>query len=103
MNGYPVASFEDVAVTLDVQMMSDKAIIEAGGSRGDMMLKSFGTFPIRISNQNECVRSDQLLYNGRWYECITSRLSQNTILKHWTSTFKLLPAEAEENYGTERS
>lgn len=55
------------------------------------MLKTFGDFPVRTSKQEECVRSDQLLYDGRWFECMSSRLSRNTILKHWTSTFKLIP------------
>ena len=61
------------------------------GSRDEEMLKTFGDFPVRTSKQEECVRSDQLLYDGRWFECMSSRLSRNTILKHWTSTFKLIP------------
>lgn len=92
VNGYPVAGYEDMAVFLDVQTMSDDEVIEAGGSRDKMMLKSFGDFPIRCSNQEEGVRSDQLLYDGRWFECISSRLSKNTIIKHWLSTFELIPA-----------
>ena len=83
IDGYPTAGYEDIQVVLEV--------IEAGGSRDEQMLKTFGNFSIRTSKQEECVRSDQLLYDGRWFECMSSRLSQNTILKHWTSTFKLIP------------
>lgn len=92
VNGYPVAGHEDISVVLDVQTMSDDEVIEAGGSRDRMMLKTFGDFPIRCSKQEEGVRSDQLLYEGRWFECMSSRLSENTFIKHWTSTFELIPA-----------
>lgn len=91
VNGYPTAGYEDMTVSLDVQTLSDDEVIEAGGSRDKMMLKSFGDFPIRTSKQEEGVRSDQLLYEGRWFECMSSRLSRNTIIKHWTSTFELIP------------
>ena len=74
-----------------LDLISDDEVIEAGGSRDEEMLKTFGDFPVRTSKQEDCVRSDQLLYDGRWFECMSSRLSRNTILKHWTSTFKLIP------------
>ena len=91
IDGYPTAGYEDIQVILDVQTLSDDEVIEAGGSRDEEMLKTFGDFPVRTSKQEDCVRSDQLLYDGRWFECMSSRLSRNTILKHWTSTFKLIP------------
>lgn len=92
VNGYSTAGYEDITVLLDVQTMSDDEVVEAGGSRDKMMLKAFGDFPIHCSKQEEGVRSDQLLYEGRWFECISSRLSKNTIIRHWTSTFELVPA-----------
>lgn len=92
VRGYPCAGYKDLTVYLDVQVMSDDAVMEAGGSRDKMMLKTFGDFPIRCSKQEEGVRSDQLLYEGRWFECVSSRLSKNTILRHWTSTFELIPS-----------
>lgn len=91
VDGYPTAGYEDMTVILDVQTLSDDEVIEAGGSRDKEMLKTFGDFPIRTSKQEEGIRSDQLLYEGRWFECMSSRLSKNTILKHWTSTFELIP------------
>lgn len=91
VNGYPTAGYQDITVSLDVQTMSDDEVIESGGSRDKMMLKTFGNFPVRTSNQEDGIRSDQLLYEGRWFECMSSRQSKNTILKHWTSTFELIP------------
>lgn len=91
VNGYPTAGYEDISVFIDVQTLSDDEVIEAGGSRDKEMLKTFGDFPIRTSKQEDGVRADQLLYEGRWFECMSSRLSRNTILKHWTSTFELIP------------
>ena len=96
VNGYPTAGYKDSTVSLDVQEMSDQEVIEVGGSRDKMMLKAFGDFPIRTSKQEEGVRADQLLYEGRWFECMSSRLSKNTILIHWTSTFELIPANTNQ-------
>ena len=97
VNGYSTAGYEDITVFLDVQTMSDDEVVEAGGSRDKMMLKTFGDFPIHCSKQEEGVRSDQLLYEGRWFECISSKLSKNTIIRHWTSTFELVPASTNSN------
>ena len=101
VNGYPTAGYEDITVFLDVQTMSDNEVVNAGGSRDKMMLKTFGDFPIRCAKQEEGVRSDQLLYDGRWFECVSSRLSKNTIIRHWTSTFELVPTSTnpEETEG----
>ncbi len=96
VNGYPTAGYKDITVSLDVQEMSDQEVIEAGGSRDKMMLKAFGDFPVRTSKQEDGIRSDQLLYEGRWFECMSSRLSRNTILKHWTSTFELIPTSTNQ-------
>lgn len=91
INGYAVSEYEDQTVFLDVQTISDDEVKEDTGSRDEMMLKTFGDFPIRCAKQEDSFRSDRLLYDGRWYECTASRLSQNTILEHWTSVFTLLP------------
>ena len=56
IDGYPTAGYEDIQVVLDVQTMSDDEVIEAGGSRDEQMLKTFGNFSIRTSKQEECVR-----------------------------------------------
>lgn len=101
VHGYPIADYHDISVSLDVQTLSDDELAEEGGSRDKMMLKAFGDFPMRCSKQEEGVRSDQLLYEGRWYECIASRLSRNTIIKHWTSTFELIPAAANPESKTD--
>jgi hypothetical protein len=49
IDGYPTAGYEDIQVVLDVQTMSDDEVIEAGGSRDEQMLKTFGNFSIRTS------------------------------------------------------
>jgi hypothetical protein len=95
INGYSASGYKDITVFLDVQTMSEKEVIEAGGSRDQMTLKTFGDFPARCSSQEEGVKPDQLLYEGRWYECVSSRFSGNTILRHWTSTFQLIPASTD--------
>lgn len=95
VNGYASMGYKDTTVFLDVQTLSDDEMVEEGGSRDKWVLKTFGDFPIRCSKQEEGVKSDQLFYEGRWFECSSSRCSRNTILNHWTSTFVLIPANTE--------
>jgi hypothetical protein len=97
VNGYPTATYTDIEVTLDVQEMSADEVIEAGGSSDKTMLKAFGDFPISCSKQEDGVRSDELFYNGRWYKCMSSRYSRNTIIRHWTSAFELIPESTNTN------
>jgi hypothetical protein len=101
VNGYQTAGHTDQTVFLDVQTISDDEVKEDTGSRDSMMLKTFGDFPIRCTKQEDGVQPDRLFYDGRWYECTASRLSQNTFIKHWTSTFALLPEEPVEDEETE--
>lgn len=101
VNGYPTAGHTDQTVFLDVQTISDDEVKEDTGSRDNMMLKTFGGFPVRCTKQEDGVQPDRLFYDGRWYECTASRLSQNTFIKHWTSTFALLPEESAEDAGME--
>ena len=95
INGHQIFQNEDMEVELDVQTVSDEELMEETGSRDKMILKTFGDFPIRCSKQEDNVVSDQLFYEGRWFECISSRLSKNTFIKHWTSTFSLVPESTE--------
>lgn len=90
INGYPVIEHEDITVFLDVQESFHHKKTEEAGSRDDMTLTTFGDVPIRCSKQEQGVLSDQLLYKGRWFECTSSILNKNTILKHWMSTFSLV-------------
>lgn len=101
VNGYVTAAHEDQSVFFDVQMISDDEVKEDAGSRDKMMLKTFGDFPVRCTKQEDGVQPDRLFYDGRWYECTSSRLSQNTFIKHWTSVFTLLPEEAVDGSATE--
>lgn len=101
VNGYQTAGYTDQTAFLDVQTISDDEVKEDTGSRDSMMLKTFGDFPIRCTRQEDGVQPDRLFYDGRWYECKASRLSQNTFIRHWTSTFALLPAEPVEDKETE--
>ena len=52
IDGYPTAGYEDIQVVLDVQTMSDDEVIEAGGSRDEQMLKTFGNFSEHRNRKN---------------------------------------------------
>lgn len=101
IDGHRVAGYQDIPVILDVQTLSAKEVVDVSGSRDEVILKTFGDFPVRVSKIEDGVRADQLLFDGRWYECKSSRLSENTILKHWTSIFELMPSNSAIEDGGE--
>jgi hypothetical protein len=87
MNGYMVpASHVDMYIMADVQT-TDKSV--STGSDGDISLQKIKVFTeteLKVADQNGNP-GDRIWFQEKWFECRSSKLSENTFLKHWTSTF----------------
>lgn len=85
--GYSTIPYEDIVLPMDVQTMENVSVTIEDGTRSVQQLKVFCDFEILVENQGTQQKGDRLWFQGKWFECKSSRLSENTPLRHWTSTF----------------
>ena len=86
MAGYSIpASHVDIYIQADIQTTDKSA---STGSDGDISLQKIKVFTeteLKIASENG-TPGDRIWFQGKWFECRTTKLSENTFLKHWTST-----------------
>lgn len=87
VKGYSSIPYEDFKLPMDVQTMEDGVITAPDGSRSVQKLKVFCDSEILVENEHEQQKADRLWFQNKWFECRSSRLSENTPLRHWTATF----------------
>ena len=87
VRGYSSIPYEDLTLPMDVQTLEDVVITTPDGSKSVQRLKVFCDSSILVENQHKQQKADRLWFQDTWFECKSSRLSENTPLKHWTATF----------------
>lgn len=85
INGYESTSYRDIRVKLDVQTVYDSANTQPFGDRSIQRIKAFGDYQFRPASEG--IKADWLWFQGRWFECVASRWSGNTWIRHWTAEF----------------
>jgi hypothetical protein len=87
VKGYISIPFEEKTLPMDVQTSDDAVMTTADGSKSIQRLKVFCDFELLIENEQAQQKADRLWFHGKWFECRSSRLSENTPLRHYTATF----------------
>lgn len=87
IRGYMSIPYEDMTLPMDVQTMSDEVRTTADGSDSMQRLKVFCDYQILTESQHTQQKADRLWFQDKWFDCQSSRLSDNTPLRHWTATF----------------
>lgn len=85
--GYAVSEHKDFWITADVQTTDRSVSTGADGDIGLQKLKVFTDSELCVADERAGTPGDRMWFQNRWFECRSSRLSENTFLKHWTSTF----------------
>lgn len=86
--GHNILDYEDMAVKVDVQTTDRSVTTEEFGDHTVQMIKVFSNdVELRPASQETGTLGDRIWFQGKWFECRSSRLSENTFLKHWTCTF----------------
>ena len=85
--GHVFEKYEDIYFKADVQTTGRTTSTGLDGDFARQDLKVFSDLEMRVADAQTGVRADMLWHQGKWFECRSSRLSENTFLKHWTSTF----------------
>lgn len=87
VHGHLSSSYEDLKISMDVQTMDNTVQTEQDGAKSVQNLKVFCDWKLLVENVGEQQKSDQLYFQGKWFACQSSRLSENTLLRHYTATF----------------
>lgn len=87
VQGYMVTPYEDMTILADVQTTEQTARTGADGTDSVQRLKVFCDEEILTENEHTQQKADRLWFQGKWFDCQSSRLSENTPLRHWTATF----------------
>lgn len=106
VKGYSSIPYKDLTLPMDVQTLEDVVITTPDGSKSVQKLKVFCDSEILVESEANQQKADRLWFQGKWFECKSSRLSENTPLRHYTATFiECLDQEplknVEESEGTE--
>ena len=87
VRGYMAIPYEDMTLLMDVQTMENISRTKADGTDSVQRLKVFCDEKILTENEHTQQKADRLWFQGKWFDCQSSRLSENTPLRHWTATF----------------
>ncbi len=85
--GYTSIPYTDLRLQMDVQTTGNSIVATEDGADATQMLKVFCDSEILAENQHTSQKADRLWFQGKWFECATTRLSENTPLRHWVATF----------------
>lgn len=72
---------------MDIQTLENKVDTTHDGRDSVQRLKVFCDLEILVEDQDKQQKADRVFFQGKWFECQTSRLSENTPLRHYTATF----------------
>lgn len=107
--GYSSIPYEDITLPMDVQTLEDATVTTPDGTESVQRLKVFCDYEIKVEDEGKQQKSDRLWYQGKWFDCKSSRLSENTPLRHYTATFVQClkqdqgPGPGEEEKGEEET
>ncbi len=87
IQGYASTPYEDNMLPMDVQTLKNEVITTPDGSKSVQRLKVFCDSEIVVEDVICQQKADRLWFQGKWFECQSSILSDNTPLRHWTATF----------------
>lgn len=87
IRGYISIPYADITLPMDVQTLEDIVQTTEDGSKSIQKLKVFCDSEILVESEVNKQKADRLWFQGKWFECKSSRLSENTPLKHYTATF----------------
>lgn len=87
VKGYISIPYKEITLPMDVQTMEDIVTTTEDGAKSIQRLKVFCDSEILVEDKGRQQKADRLWYQGKWFDCQSSRLSENTPLRHWTATF----------------
>lgn len=86
-DGYISTPYIEMTLPMDVQTNDKSTNHGSDGGESVQRLKVFCDYELYTDDSSRNQKGDQLWFQGKWFYCKSSRLSENTPLRHWTCTF----------------
>lgn len=96
--GRSTSAFVDKTLPSDVQTLQNTSSTSESGAESKQRIKVFSKEAIQIADNKTGVRADWLYFQDKWFEAVSCRLSENTLLKHYTSEFEEILNCENERY-----
>ena len=94
VKGHSTSSFADKPLHADIQTLQNSSTTSERGAESKQRIKVFSKEKIQLADRDNGIRADWVYFQEKWFEAVSCRLSENTLLKHYTSEFEeVLPAE----------
>ena len=95
--GHSISLSKYKALHADIQTLENTSTTSESGAESKQRIKVFSRDKIQVADKKNNVRADWVHYQGKWFEAVSCRLSENTLLKHYTSEFvEVLNSELPE-------
>lgn len=98
VRGYSVSSFSDMQVEIDVSPSgTDSMNTQPEGENKTTALDGWGVPELRTSDVTAGTLGDMLWYDNDWYECVSCRKWNHTLLSHYNYHFVMVPRTERKN------
>lgn len=98
IKGHSTSMYEEKTLLADVQTLQNISSTLDSGAESKQRLKVFSKEQIQLADKPKGIRADWLYFQGKWFEAVACRLSENTLLKHYTSEFEEIPNAEHPGY-----
>lgn len=85
--GYISIPYRELMLPMDIQTTEDAVVTTEDGAMSVQQLKVFCDSELLVEDKEKQQKADRVWYQGKWFDCRSSRLSGNTLLRHYTATF----------------
>lgn len=96
--GHSTSSFADKPLHADIQTLQNISTTGESGAYSKQRIKVFSKERIQIADKKNGIRADWVYFQEKWFEAVSCRLSENTLLKHYTSEFEEILSGDADSY-----
>ena len=93
--GYAVSTYEDMYIMANIQTPSRTTSTAGDGDYPYQTIKVFTESQINTADDRTGTPADWIWFQDKWFECRTSRHSNDTFLHHWTAEFVECATQAD--------
>lgn len=88
VEGHSTSPCKYKSLHADIQTLQNTSTTSDSGAESKQRIKVFSREKIQVADKKNDIRADWIYFQDKWFEAVSCRLSENTMLKHYTSEFE---------------